>query len=217
MKTSESIADISKALCEAQKKINHATKDAKNPHFKNDYASLESVIDASKIPLLDNGISVIQSVNESKLVTRLQHSGGQFFESELQMIISKQDMQGLGSAITYARRYSLASMLNISQADDDGNSAAKQQRTAPPQKVLTTEQVSKVLDVSHDIMNYRINAGPKNNMTGTLLTDHTPQYLYQQMIKSQKWHNDNKKDPHSNTKELWNHIETYLRHVNFEG
>ncbi len=84
-------------------------------------------------------------------------------------------------------------------------------------KVLTTEQVSKVLDVSHDIMNYRINAGPKNNMTGTLLTDHAPQFLYQQMIQSQKWHNDNKRDPHSNTKELWNHIETYLRHVNFEG
>ena len=74
MKTSESVVSIAKALCEAQKKINHATKDSKNPHFKNDYASLESVIDSTKASLLEQGISVIQSVEGSTLETRLQHS-----------------------------------------------------------------------------------------------------------------------------------------------
>lgn len=138
MKTSETTAEITKALVKASAAIKHATKDAKNPHFRNDYASLESVIDASKETLLDNGIVVLQAPGNGVLTTRLQHSSGEFFESEINLVLTKNDMQGLGSAITYARRYSLAALLNISQADDDGNEASKTPKKAIV-KIKTSE------------------------------------------------------------------------------
>ena len=139
MKTSNEIANIAKALCEAQKKINHATKDSKNPHFKNDYASLEAVIDATKASLLEQGIVVVQSVEGSTLETRLQHSSGEYFESTINLLMTKNDMQGLGSSITYARRYQLAAMLNISQADDDGNAASKPKAPVIPASPKTED------------------------------------------------------------------------------
>jgi hypothetical protein len=136
MKTSETVKQIASALAAAESKIKHATKDSSNPHYKNNYASLESVIDASKAELLDQGIVVVQGMNaEGCLVTRLQHTSGEFMESDLKLMLTKQDMQGLGGAITYARRYALAAMLNISQADDDGNTASdKANRPAPAAK-----------------------------------------------------------------------------------
>ncbi|MBA3755311.1 MAG: ERF family protein [Nitrosomonas sp.] len=126
MKTSESVKNITPALVAASAEIGHARKDATNPHFKNDYASLESVIDVSRGVLLRHGIVVLQGGAGKSLVTRFQHLSGEFFETDLDLVLSKQDMQGLGSAITYARRYSLASMLNISQSDDDGNAASNE-------------------------------------------------------------------------------------------
>ncbi len=162
MKTSDSLINISKAMAEAQKKISHATKDSKNPHFKNDYASLESVINASKESLLEHGIFVIQSVSEKSLVTRLQHTSGEFFESSLDLLLSKQDMQGLGSAITYARRYSLASMLNISQADDDGNEASKPAPQAKPaQKPIETKNMTPRSETIEELGEYVVQFGKK--------------------------------------------------------
>lgn len=126
MKTSESVMKIAEAIVKASADINHATYDSTNPHFNSKFASLESVIDTSKTLLLAHGVIVLQGVNADMLVTRLQHVSGEFFETELKLILSKQDMQAMGSAITYARRYSLAAMLNISQTDDDGNDAGKE-------------------------------------------------------------------------------------------
>lgn len=125
MKTSETVMEISSALIAAQKNIKHAIKDAKNPHFKNDYATLASVIDATKDELLKNNIVVIQSVGTRILTTRLQHASGQYFEQESELILSKADMQGMGSSVTYMRRFQLSAMLNLAQADDDGTLASK--------------------------------------------------------------------------------------------
>jgi hypothetical protein len=126
MKQSESLKELMPALIKAQGSIKHALKDAKNPHFKNQYATLESVIDATKEALLKNDISIVQAhtINNT-LVTTLYHKSGEFLQSEVNLFMSRQDMQQLGSATTYARRYALASMLNIAQEDDDGNAAAK--------------------------------------------------------------------------------------------
>lgn len=145
MKTSESISNLASALVKAHTKIKHAIKDNKNPHFKNDYATLESVIDASKEALLEQGIVVLQAPSGGTLTTRLQHSSGEFIETELNLLLTKQDMQGLGSAITYARRYSLAALLNMAQADDDGNEASKpaSQKSKKPGQALA-EKVSGV-------------------------------------------------------------------------
>lgn len=129
MRSSPSVVNITKALILAQDKIKHAEKDSSNPHFRNSYASLESCIDASKDILLANDVVVIQAPNSNVLTTRLQHVSGEYFETDTPLILTKQDMQGLGSAITYARRQSLTAMLNMSQSDDDGNAAAK--KSAP--------------------------------------------------------------------------------------
>jgi hypothetical protein len=141
MKTSDSVKALATDLVIAQDKIKHAAKDSNNPHFRNDYASLESVIDATKQALLENDITVLQgmSADGSSLTTRLQHVSGEFIETELKLVLSKQDMQGLGSAITYGRRYALAAILNISQADDDGNGSTNRPapKTLPPKKGKT--------------------------------------------------------------------------------
>lgn len=125
MKHSDSLKELTASLLAAQANIAHAQKDASNPHMRNSYATIESVIDASKQALLNQGILPMQYVKEMNLVTRLQHKSGEFLEIEVPLLMSKQDMQGLGSAITYARRYSLTSLLNMAQTDDDGNATAK--------------------------------------------------------------------------------------------
>jgi hypothetical protein len=126
MKTSETVLKIMPALIKAQGSIKHAQKDAKNPHFKNTYATLESVIDATKEILLKQDITVVQTHTPTNtLVTTLYHASGEYLQSEVTLFMSKQDMQQLGSSTTYARRYSLASMLNIAQEDDDGNATKK--------------------------------------------------------------------------------------------
>jgi hypothetical protein len=130
MKTSESIVNISKALNQAQEEIRNASMDKKNPHFKNNYASLESVLEAAKPSLVKNKISPIQAPRQDTtgfvLTTRLLHESGEFIEFDTPLLMGRQDMQAFGSAITYARRYALASALGIAQADDDANEATKQ-------------------------------------------------------------------------------------------
>lgn len=129
MKTSETITKIAEALLTAQKAISFAAKDAKNPHFKNTYADLPAVVNAVKPALNDAGIVFIQSGSPSDdgrlhLTTRLLHSSGEFLEDTLVMPLPKQDPQGYGSAMTYARRYALAAIAGLYQDDDDGNAGS---------------------------------------------------------------------------------------------
>lgn len=135
MNTSESVKLITAALLKAEAKIKHAIKDGNNPHLRNNYATLESVIDASKEFLLENDIIVIQAPGNGVLTTRLQHSSGEFFETVTNLVIEKQTCQGVGSALTYFRRYSLAALLNITQQDDDGNLSTGKKPKALPKAV----------------------------------------------------------------------------------
>lgn len=164
MRTSESIVNICKALVAASKDITHAHKDAKNPHFKSSYATLESVIDASKEALFKNDIVVIQAINDKSLVTRLVHSSGEFVESSFELIVDKMNMQALGSSCTYARRYSLAAMLNIAQTDDDGNASV-----AAANRNHNTNQQSVGVKIPDDIGEYVIKFGKK--MMGKKMSD----------------------------------------------
>jgi hypothetical protein len=131
MKTSEHIDKIAPALLNAQKAIANAKKGSINPHFKNRYADLGSVIEAVKEHLNENSIVFIQSLTvadtaaELALVTRLLHASGQWIEDTACTPLSKNDPQGVGSATTYLRRYSLAAICGITQEDDDGESARK--------------------------------------------------------------------------------------------
>lgn len=129
MKMSESIKEISAALPKSQAEIKGAIKDATNPHFKSRYADLSSVIDACKAALNKHGISFLQAVRASDagvvVETILLHSSGEWIGDELTLPVSKNDAQGVGSAITYGRRYGLQSLVGIPAEDDDGNAAVK--------------------------------------------------------------------------------------------
>lgn len=136
MKTSEKIDLIAPALLAAQKEINNASKDAKNPHFRSSYASLGSVIEAIKEPCNKHNIVILQTLAEGEtglhLSTRAIHSSGQWIEDTAFSPLPKADPQGVGSATTYLRRYSLAALMCITQEDDDGNAAsAGVTRSAP--------------------------------------------------------------------------------------
>jgi hypothetical protein len=142
MRTSESINELATALAKAQAEITDAVKDASNPHFRNDYASLASVLEAVRAPLSKNGLGILQATKITSdgmiLVSRLTHSSGQWVESETPLMMTKQDMQGLGSAITYARRYAVACMCGVSQVDDDGEGSAGRNAGAGQQNANTT-------------------------------------------------------------------------------
>ena len=126
---SENTADLSAALAKAQSVMEAARFDKTNPHFKNKYASLAAVIDAIRKPLADNGLSYTQTTeireNGFVLVTTLRHATGQWIGSEypLPMGLKPQD---LGSALTYARRYSLSAITCIAADEDDDAEGARQ-------------------------------------------------------------------------------------------
>lgn len=129
MKHSNEIQDIAAALAKAQGAMGKVVKGNMNPHFRSKYADLAAVSDAARSALSENGIAVFQSVETSEtgaysLVTLLTHSSGQWITGEVPLLLSKQDMQGLGSGMTYARRYGLLAVCNLAPEDDDGNAAS---------------------------------------------------------------------------------------------
>jgi hypothetical protein len=140
MKTSDSISNIAAALLKAQQEITFAAKDSKNPAFKSTYANLESVIEAVKGPLNSHGIVFMQTFSPSApgflaLSTRLLHTSGEWIEDEMTVPLQKNDAQGYGSAATYSRRYALAAITGLYQADDDGQEAAKPRQEPAPAKI----------------------------------------------------------------------------------
>lgn len=129
MQRSESIKEIAVALSKFQGECPAPKKSATNPHFKSKYAPLEEIINTAKPYLAQNQLSFFQSTtteNDSIVVTTLIiHSSGEFFESDpLKLPMGKATAQGAGSAITYARRYSLCAALGIAAEDDDDANGA---------------------------------------------------------------------------------------------
>lgn len=129
MTTSESINEIAAALAKAQAGMKNAVLNKVNPHFKNKFADLASVRDAVMPALTANGIAVAQTLDATGegahfLLTRLMHTSGQWIES-LCPISGAGDMQKMGSAVTYARRYSLSAICGIAADEDDDANAAQ--------------------------------------------------------------------------------------------
>lgn len=128
---------IALALASAQTQMGKASKSSKNPHFKSKYADLSSVMDACMAPLNEAGIAVVQPTCDDEhgryVKTVLIHGeSGETLECRVPLIVGKNDMQGYGSAVTYARRYGLMSMAGIAPEDDDGNAAARAAPTVDP-------------------------------------------------------------------------------------
>jgi hypothetical protein len=131
---SEKIDQIAEALIAVQSEMGTVTKENENPYFKSKYADLAAVHRLCMPILTKNGLCVSQVCAPSekgvKIVTLLLHKSGQYLGSELEMIPTKMDPQGIGSAITYARRYALMAIIGlVAEEDDDGNAAS-----TPPQK-----------------------------------------------------------------------------------
>lgn len=126
---SATIGKLVMALAKAQGQIKAAPKDSTNPFFDSKYSDLASVWDVCRDPLAKNGLAVIQRPNPTdgstvSLTTILAHESGEWIRGTLIMRPGKTDPQGIGSCLTYARRYALAAMVGIcSEADDDGNKA----------------------------------------------------------------------------------------------
>jgi hypothetical protein len=146
--------ELAKALVKAQAAMNHAAKDSKNPHFKSAYSSLASVIDAVRPALSGNGLAFVQMLHTSEthpsfengvaVETVLIHESGERLSCGTLFIpASKQDAQGFGSALSYAKRYSLQSALGIASADDDGEAAVK---TPPKPPIAVTIDMDYAVD-----------------------------------------------------------------------
>jgi len=121
---------IASALVKAQKAFGPALKTATNPHFKSRYADLAACVEAVIGGLNDNGIALIQRnyLDDAGVTveTVFVHESGEMLEcGKLHVPAAKHDPQGYGSALTYARRYSLMAACGIAPEDDDGNAGSK--------------------------------------------------------------------------------------------
>lgn len=136
MNQSSSIAALAAALAKAQAEMSGAAKDSANPYFKSKYADLQSVWSACRKPLTDNGLSVIQTSQPTKhglmLVTTLAHSSGEWIRGYMPILAKDATAQSQGSGITYARRYALAAICGVYQADDDAEAAVGRGFTNDP-------------------------------------------------------------------------------------
>jgi hypothetical protein len=128
----QNITELATALVAAQAEMPVAKFDATNPHFRNKYATLQCMVETARPVLAKHGLAIIQGVVGNQLITRILHtSGGWFITSEMDLRVDKDNMQGLGSAITYARRYSFAAAIGmVSDEDDDGEMASKPSKPA---------------------------------------------------------------------------------------
>lgn len=122
---------IAAALVKAQKAFGPALKTSSNPHFRSKYAALDACIEAVIDALNNNGVALLQQTqlcDDGVIVETvfLHESGESWSSGALHVPASKQDPQGYGSALTYARRYSLMAACSIAPEDDDGNAASRQ-------------------------------------------------------------------------------------------
>ena len=158
---SATIAALAGALAKAQGSIVNATRGALNPYFKHDYSTLGDIMDACRKPLSDNGLAVVQfpkmvvagdpefqiiktrdgderikvkALTTVTVTTWLMHESGEWLESSVSTVLPAADPQSLGSALTYLRRYSLASMVGVAPGDDDDDDAEKVAQARPAQR-----------------------------------------------------------------------------------
>jgi hypothetical protein len=137
MRQSTEINALAKALVAVQAQIEPVAKDSENPHFRNRYASLDSILDYVRPLLSSHGLALVQGggdlINGGLMVTTtIVHESGQWISSSFEMPLDKQTPQAAGSAITYGKRYGVTAILGLSaDEDDDGQAASKpkQQRS----------------------------------------------------------------------------------------
>ncbi len=143
---SDDIAELVKALVGAQATMGMAAKDATNPHFGSKYADLASCFAACKEPLAAHGLAVLQPVSSDgpkvTVTTLLAHVSGQWISCELTLTSDKNTPQGIGSSLSYARRYCLSSLIGLASDDDDGNLASGRQGSHEAQQEVAKRKIA---------------------------------------------------------------------------
>lgn len=157
MRTSETIIEIAKAMNLAQLAMKPAIKDSTNPHFKSKYSDLASVMESIREPIGKNGLSVWQDATLDdqgvSVTTRIVHQSGEWVEfGPLIIPLGKKDAHGIGSAVSYGKRYGLCAALGVVSDDDDGNAAVdsvskKAAKDIPMPKRITDQQVDELRDI----------------------------------------------------------------------
>lgn len=128
---------LSKSLAALQGEVPTITKDSINPHFKNRYASLETIMETIRPLLAKHGFAWVtmpstNDAGEPTLKYSLMHAGGEHLDGEMKLMLGSTTAQAQGSALTYARRYSIMAVLGlVADEDDDGNAATTAAKTAP--------------------------------------------------------------------------------------
>jgi hypothetical protein len=151
MTTSETIGAIAPALIKAQSQMQGITKEGKNPAFKSKYVTLDSILDTLRPILTSNGLMLTQGSSKPETLqavtveSRIIHTSGEWIATTVTIPVTKPDAHGLGSALTYGRRYSVSALLAISaDEDDDANGAATPQesfRRSPQGNIVIDEPV----------------------------------------------------------------------------
>ena len=132
----DTFSKVAAALVKAQKEFGPALKSSTNPHFKSRYADLAACVEAVIDALNNSGIALTQRLSPCDdgviVETVFVHESGEIINcGQLHVPAAKQDPQGYGSALTYARRYSLMAACGIAPEDDDGNAATKKAPAKP--------------------------------------------------------------------------------------
>jgi hypothetical protein len=157
MNKSDSIVKLTGALLKAQASMGAAVKGSKNPYFKSSYSDYNSVLEVVKEPLNSAGLIVLQPtlVREGKTLvetTIIHAESGEFLSSEMEVVTTKdRDPQAYGSAITYARRYALQSILSIPSVDDDAETAMTRQQRATQEKNNQEKVTAQEKQPSNDV------------------------------------------------------------------
>jgi hypothetical protein len=140
---SETIGKLAEALAKAQGEMPAIPREKENPYFKSKYADLADIVRVTGPVLSRHGLAVVQLPGYydgvEVLVTTVMHSSGEWMRESMPLILSKRDAQGMGSAITYARRYALSAAINIvTDEDDDGNQASQ-----PPRRPAAAREAAR--------------------------------------------------------------------------
>jgi len=174
LRTSDTIAKISKALSQVQGEIQNPANSVENPFYKSKYAPLPDVLNIARPLLGKYGLAVIQNpyTEDGKLfvTTRIVHESGEWIETKpLQMQLEKNTPQGVGSAITYGRRYALSAVLGIaSEEDDDGNANEidKNGKGKKEDKAKPNEELEKIITSIGELATKLANNGVDKTVIG---------------------------------------------------
>jgi hypothetical protein len=151
-------AELASALVHFQAEVTAVPKDATNPFFKSKYADLPAVVKHAGPHLAKNGLAVSQLIGfngeHDTLTTLLIHASGQQLQSTMRLHLAKDDPQGQGSAVTYARRYSYMAILGlVADEDDDGNAATAARRAHPTgQQTRPSPRSVSIAEAKNDLL-----------------------------------------------------------------